>query len=205
MQDVVVTILFHCTGVLVVDTHHLVTSIIKTWDTMRNGLICLRGFSLYTFSLQNPLLHRAWNEGCCCDVNVDLKSFINVHVIKLNVQKLRWQAFLLELPLSGAIILSFFTYQIFSRAFKWWISLKLIIFTNVCLHRECILLAQRTESLDPVIVKTHYNLAYVERKWTEFHTSFTVYRRSETLKNFNNTRAKTGQINVNPYSGNIPF
>jgi len=109
MQDVVVKILFRCTGVLVVDTHHLVTSIIKTWDTISNGLICLRGFSLYTFSFQNPLLHRACNEGCWCDINVDLKRFINVNVIKLSVQKLRWQAFLLELPLSGAIILSFFT------------------------------------------------------------------------------------------------
>ena len=80
---------------------------------MCNGLICLRGFSLYTFSLQNPLLLRAWNEGCCSDINVDLKSFINVNVIKLNVKTIRWQAFLLELPLSGAITLSFFAYQIF--------------------------------------------------------------------------------------------
>ena len=159
----------------------LVTFIIKTADTLRNGLICLRGFSLYIFSHQNPLLHRAWNEGCCFVIHVDLKRFINVNTIKLNVKKMRWQAFRLELSLSGAIILSLFTYQIFCRAFKWRISLKLmIIFTNVCLHRECILLTQRSESLDPIIAKTHYNRAYVQRNWTKFQTSFMVYRRSET-------------------------
>lgn len=80
---------------------------------MCNGFFRLRGFSLYTFSLQNPLLLRAWNERCCSDINVGLKHFINVNVIKLNVKTMRWQAFLLELPLSGAIILSFFAYQIF--------------------------------------------------------------------------------------------
>ena len=81
-QDVVVTILFHFTGLFVVDIHHLVNSKIKTWDTVCNGLICLRGFSLQIFSLQNPLLLRTWNKGCCSDINVDLKRFINVNVIK---------------------------------------------------------------------------------------------------------------------------
>jgi hypothetical protein len=156
MRDVEVTVLCHCTGLLVVDTHHLVTSMTKTWNTYLS-----RGFSLYSyiFSLQSPLLHRAWNEGCCSVINVDLKRFINVNAIKLNVKKMRWQAFRLELLLCGAIILSFFTHQILCRAFKWRISLKLIIFTNVCLHRECILLTQRSESLDPILVKTHYNCA----------------------------------------------
>ena len=50
----------------------------------------------------------------------------------------------------------------------------LIIFTNVCLHTECILLTQRTETLDPVVVKTHYNWASIQRNWTEFQTSFMV-------------------------------
>jgi len=34
----------------------------------------------------------------CSDINVDLKRFINVNVIKLNVKTMRWQTFLLELP-----------------------------------------------------------------------------------------------------------
>ena len=177
-QDVVVTVLFHCAGLLVVDTHHLVNSLIETWDTICNGLICLRGFSLYTFSLRNPLFLRAWNKNLFW-YKCRFKTFIKVNVLKLNVKTMRWQAFLLELSLSGAIILSFFTYQIFWRAFKRWISLKLIIFTNICLHRECIFLTQRAEILDP-IVKTHYNWVYVQRNWTEFQATFMVYKRYKT-------------------------
>jgi hypothetical protein len=62
-------------------------------------------FITHIFS-SNPLLRTASNEGCCSVINVDLQRFINVNAIQLNVQKVRWRAFRLELPLSGASILS---------------------------------------------------------------------------------------------------
>jgi hypothetical protein len=56
---------------------------------MWKGLICLRGFISDIFSLQDPLLHRVSKDGGCLVISVDLKPFVIVNAIKLNVQKIR--------------------------------------------------------------------------------------------------------------------